>query len=112
MTISGKGTLYKNQYGWRITDNQKNQDGTYTNYYIPVRFKKELEPVDKSFVSVKGYTSPYKNKEDKLGMSYYITEIEVIGSPKEEPKEENDPFANFNSIDQEDVELTDADLPF
>ena len=115
MEITGKGTLYKNQYGWSITDNQKQQDGTVNKFYIPVHFKKDLEePQDKSYVSIKGFTKPYKTKEDKLGISYFIMDYVVIGNKEdktttEETKEEvNDPFQEFGK----ELELTDQDLPF
>lgn len=109
MEIQGKGTLYKNQYGWSISDNQKQQDGTINKFYIPVRFKKDLEePQDKSYVSIKGFTKPYKTKEDKLGISYFIMDYVVIGGNKqEEPKQEaNDPFEEFGN----EVQLTEEDL--
>lgn len=104
MEITGKGTLYKNQYGWSISDNQKQQDGTINKFYIPVHFKKDLEePQDKSYVSIKGFTKPYKTKEDKLGISYFIMDYVVIGGNKQEE--------NTGSIKMEDLELDDS-LPF
>ena len=110
MEITGKGTLYKNQYGWSISDNQKQQDGTINKFYIPVHFKKDLEePQDKSYVSIKGFTKPYKTKDNKLGISYFIMDYEVIGNKQEEVKEEtNDPFNDFS---QENAEELD-NLPF
>ena len=108
MEIIGKGVLYKNQYGWSISDNQKQQDGTVNRFYIPVSFKKGLEePQDKSYVSIKGFTKPYKTKDDKTGISYFIMEYELVGETKEEQKE-NDQYEEYAN----EVQLTDEDLPF
>ena len=111
MEITGKGTLYKGQYGWSISDNQKSQDGTINKFYIPVRFKKELpEPTDKSFVSIKGYTKPYKTKENKLGISYFIMDYVVISNQNNATKPIQE--ASVESIKSEDIVLEDSDLPF
>lgn len=116
MVIEGRGTLYKNQYGWSISDNQKQQDGTINKFYIPVKFKKDLqEPEDKSYVSIKGFTKPYKTKEGKAGMSYFIMDYESIGNVK---TTKNDIIENNEeSIRMEDIptgleEITEDDLPF
>ena len=126
MKVTGKGTLYKNQYGWSISDNQKQADGTYNNFYIPVYLAKALqEPNDKSFVSIEGFTKPFKYKDGKQGISYVITDYVVIGRDKEDKPEQqknkiqeqqevlnqvinNDPFEDFG----QEVVLTDDDLPF
>ena len=123
MRITGKGTIYKNNYGYSITDNQKNMDGTYTNYYVSVRFQKGLEiPEDRSFVSIEGYTSPYKNKDGIDKMSYFITSCVVISKkenanntqyPKEDmPQEIYAEQERANQIEADEIVLTDDDLPF
>lgn len=122
MKVTGKGTVYKNQYGWSISDNQKQQDGSYNNFYIPIYFKKELpEPEDRDFISIEGFTKPFKYKDDKVGISYIVIDWEKIGAKKEEntstekqdaPVQENneqvDPFAEFG----QEVVINDEDLPF
>lgn len=116
MQVQGNGTLYKNQYGWSISDNQKQQDGTINKFYIPVKFKKDLqEPEDRAFVSIKGFTKPYKTKEGKLGISYFIMDYEPIGGVKttkndivENNEEVNDPFKEFG----DEIELENMELPF
>lgn len=118
MQVQGNGTLYKNQYGWSISDNQKQADGTINKFYIPVKFKKDLqEPEDRTFVSIKGFTKPYKTKEGKLGISYFIMDYEPIGGVKtakngiiENKEVESDPYEEFgNTIKVDELEL---DLPF
>lgn len=108
MEITGKGTLYKGQYGWSITDNQKNQDGTTNKFYIPVQLRKELqEPADKSFVSIKGYTKPYKTKDNKLGISYLIMDYVVIGSQNSPQMTGTQDVKSVESVKAEDIEVDD-----
>lgn len=121
MEITGKGTLYKNQYGWSISDNQKQADGTINKFYIPVRFKKDLkEPNDRSYVSIKGFTKPYKTKEDKLSISYFIMDyVEIGNSNNYENKTDTQIIAdvvnNTEDLFQEfanENEIDDMSLPF
>lgn len=126
MEIQGKGTIYKNQYGYSISDNQKQPDGTVNKFYIPIKFKKGLqEPNDRDYVSIQGFTKPYKTKEDKTGISYFIMDWALINSTNalstnqtgEEitQSEEKDAFAQFkeeNQIQLDDLELDDDSLPF
>lgn len=74
MQIKGKGTVYKNEYGYSISDNQKKQDGTIERFYIPIGFKKDGElPEDKFFIEFEGFTKPYKSKDGKTMISYFAT---------------------------------------
>ena len=108
MQITGKGRIYKNQYGYTIADNQKQKDGTWNQFYIPVQFQKGLElPNDKDDIVIHGFTKPFKYKDGKVGISYFIMEWEL---QKKEAKQEFDPYAHFgNSIE---VKNEDLDLPF
>lgn len=115
MKITGSGTVYKNQYGFTISDHQKQQDGTVNKFYVPVRFKSDLEqPNNKDYISIEGFTKPFKTKDGKLSISYFVMEWTLINSAdnrevKEEAKEEErDYFAEFN----QEVSLSDEDLPF
>lgn len=118
MQVQGNGTLYKNQYGWSISDNQKQQDGTINKFYIPVKFKKDLqEPEDRTFVSINGFTKPYKTKEGKLGISYFIMEYEPIGGVKTTKNEVLEHSVKLEDIETNDFdgfeeEITDDMLPF
>lgn len=115
MKITGSGTVYKNQYGFTISDHQKQQDGTVNKFYVPVRFKNGLEePNNKDFVSIEGFTKPYKTKEGKLGISYFVMDwVLISGADAEKPvieetATEMDPFAEFGN----EVIINDEDLPF
>ena len=80
MEIKGKGTVFYNtQYGkWSISDNQKNMEGKYDKYYIPVSFPKSMNdlPNDRDFISIEGFTKPFKKKDGSTGMSYMILKWE------------------------------------
>lgn len=116
MKITGQGTIYKNQYGFSISDHQKQQDGTVNKFYVPVRFKSGLaEPKDRDYISIEGFTKPFKTKEGKLSINYFVMDWTLINSKKEDAEtlqtnaeEKTDPFAEFG----QEVIINDEDLPF
>ena len=122
MKVTGRGTIYHNQYGYTITDNQKKQDGTWENYYIPISFPRNMQdlPHNRDFVEIDGYTKPYKYKDGKVGISYMVLNwkiSEVNGSTANnvvntstETKQDvvPDPYQNF----AEEFPISDDDLPF
>ena len=123
MEVRGKGTIFYNtQYGkWSISDNQKNMEGKYDKYYIPVSFPKSMTnlPSDRDFISIQGFTKPFKKKDGSTGMSYMILKWESASTKNEnnttstkttksfvESTEESDPYKEFSEIDINDM------LPF
>lgn len=129
MKVTGKGTFYKNQYGWSLSDHQTQKDGTKTKFYIPIFFSKNIkEPSDKTFAEITGYTKPFKYKDGRQSISYVITDyqIENEAQVQTETKDisqmnnseiirevalgnievDEDPFTLFAS------EIADEDLPF
>lgn len=117
MNVTGKGKIYKSQkYGtYSIRESQKDLNGNYIDYYIPVSFPKSMSilPDDKEMIEISGFTKHYKNKDDKTMTSYVIMKWNSLGVSKieqtmQEQQEEKDPYAEFG---EENEELYD-DLPF
>ena len=121
MEIRGKGTIFYNtQYGkWSISDNQKNMEGKYDKYYIPVSFPKSMNdlPNDRDFISIEGFTKPFKKKDGSTGMSYMILKWESASTKNEnntttagsaEKAVESDPYQEFAN----EITIDSGDLPF
>ena len=122
MNITGKGKIYKSQkYGnYSIRESQKDMNGNYVDYYIPVSFPKSMSilPDDREIIEIKGFTKHYKSKDDKTMFSYVIMEWKSVGVEKQDTEEtpkrqieetpKEDPYAQFG---EENI-ITDADLPF
>lgn len=120
MNISNENAvmIFKREYEgntfYSVGLSKKNQDGTYTNGYMPCQFKKgvSVENQTKMYIK-KAWLSFYlKDKETKpyIFISEYKTLDEAMKQGKEaiveEPKE--DPYATF----AQEVEIDDSMLPF
>lgn len=110
MQVTGKTRIYKNQYGYSVADNQKDKEGNWTNFFIPVQFPNNMTlPNDKEDIVINGFTKPYKYRDGKIGISYVITEWEP--QKKEESKPvELDVEATFGQAVE--VEISEDELPF
>lgn len=99
------------QYGpmYSIGVSKKNQDNSYTNGYIPVRFRKDIELEDRTNIYIKkAWLDFYLTKDKKTSLYIFINEYETVEKVIEESKEEKDQFQQFS----EEITLTSADLPF
>lgn len=105
---------YEGNIFYSLGLSKKNQDGTYTNGYMPCQFKKGAAVEDKTKIYIKkAWLSFYlKDKETKpyIFISEFKTLDEAINPVKEEVVEETkeDPYKDF----AQEVEITEADLPF
>ena len=126
------------QYGTSYTLglSKKNTDGSYTNGYIPVHFKKDVSLDNKTNIYIKdAWLSFYKTKDKKTIPFIFINEFETIDQTLDRIKNENaqksenivqntsknntemseivqDPFVNFgNEVSLTDEELM-SELPF
>lgn len=86
----------------------KAEDGTYNNGSMRCKFKKGVELENKTKIYIKnGFVSFYK--KDKVTIPYlFITEFETVTDTIERIKEE----AKENAFNENEIELTDDDLPF
>ena len=94
---------------------KKNKNGGYDNGFMSVRFKKGVEVGNKTRIKIKDAWLSFNTNEGKTFPYIFINDYEVISEPNPEKKESN-PYEDFgNSIKtevQEQIEITDDDLPF
>ena len=84
----------------------KKQDGSYENGYMRCRFKNGVNIADKTKIIIKeGFISFYKKEQATIPV-LFITNFELENKPKEEVKEEYDPYAEMGK------EIAEEDLPF
>lgn len=90
---------------------RKNKDGSYTRGYMIVNFRNGVELENKTQIRINSaWLDFYKDKDDKTVPYIFVNEFEKVG--------EKDPFEEFGqtittkSKIEEQLEITDADLPF
>lgn len=117
MNLIGKCKIFKNQYGYSASESEKDRNGNYINYYIPVNFPKTMAilPDDKETIEIiKGFTKHYKktiDNKDYTLTTYMILEWKSLGVEKpaiEVKEDKEDPYADF----AQEVEITEEMLPF
>lgn len=112
--IRGKGTLYKGQYGWSVSQTKKDQYGNQLTFYIPVRFIKNAlaRAADRKFIEFEGFTNHYKTKEGKTMTDYVITHIIEKVASQPAAKQEEQSLANETDEDEPLLSIDSDDLPF
>ena len=94
---------------------KKNKNGGYDNGFMSVRFKKDVVINNKTRIKLKDAWLSFNTNEGKTFPFIFINDFEIISEPNPNKKEEN-PYEDFgNSIKtevQEQLEITDDDLPF
>lgn len=101
-----------NDYGtfYSVGLSRKNQDGTYTNGYMPVKFKKDVAVEDKTKIKIKkAWLDFYKNNQKATVPYIFISEFEVASELSDTDiimaaMNEENPFS--------EVIIDDDDLPF
>ncbi|MBS4041643.1 MAG: hypothetical protein KGZ81_13730 [Flavobacteriales bacterium] len=112
--IRGKGTLYKGQYGWSVSQTKKDQHGNQLTFYIPVRFiKNALQRVaDRKFIEFEGFTNHYKTKDGKTMTDYVITHIMETEYSQPTATQLEQSLANQTDEDKPLLNIDSDDLPF
>ena len=102
-----------NEYGtfYSMGISKKQQDGTYLNGYIPVRFKKDVSLEDKSDIKIKNaWLDFYKSKNNETIVYIFINEFEIVSiDSKVVANKEMESEEIFNP---NEIVITDDDLPF
>lgn len=102
--IFAKSGQYGNMYSTAISEKQ--EDGTYLQVYIPVRFRKGVELANKSMIKItKAWLKPTKDMKIVL----FVSEYEQVGEVIEQ--ETNDGF-EAGKLYSKDILTADDDLPF
>ena len=116
ISISSKypETIFRKDFNgyatYSIGLSNKKQDGSYENGYMKCKFKKDVEVEDKTKMIIKdGFVTFYKTKNNDTVPVLFITEFEEYkGKIEINKKAEKDPYEQIG----EEIELTDAELPF
>ncbi len=115
---------YNGKPSYSIGLSRKNQDGEISRGYIKAAFRKGTEVNNQTRIKIKdAWLDFYKDNEDKTVPYIFINDFEIVrDSDKEneqvEVSEKDKPFKEFGaSITaktrlEEQLEITDDDLPF
>lgn len=109
MDIKGKVKVFKNKYGYSVSEAVKDRNGNYIPNFTKARFPKSMAilPEDKEVIEiVNGFSSPYLDKDNKTIQSYMILEWKSLGTAKQTEKKEEDPYKVFAD------EIEENNLPF
>lgn len=89
---------------------RKNSDGSYARGYMLVKFRKGVELEDKTLIRItNGWLDFYKDKNDRTVPYIFINEFEKA---KKDPFEEFGKTITTKSKIEEQLQITENDLPF
>lgn len=111
--------VFKDDNGkYKIAVSRKNQNGTYDKAYFQIEFNKGDLIDNGAMIKINNaWLSFYNWKyQDKKGTTFFIKTNDYEVQKAELVVDENvetDPYEDFgNKVSQEELELTDEDLPF
>ena len=102
------------QYGamYSLGLSKKGQDGKYQNGYIGCKFKNGVELENKTNIYIKNaWLTFYLDKDKKTVPYIFINEFTTVEQTIEQAKE-SDPLDKAVNEFANEIELTNADLPF
>lgn len=99
---------FDNRKIYNIGLSKKNKAGGYDNGYIQARFKKDVEIANKTRIKVKESWLSFNVNENKTFPFVFINDFEVLS--EENPYKEMG--EKIKTEVQQQIEITDEDLPF
>lgn len=90
---------------------KKKQDGSYENGFINCRFKKDINLENKTKILIKGGWLDFYVKDRITYPFIFINEFEIVEQKQEEANEFS-AMKTTTEYKEDEVTLTDADLPF
>ena len=106
-----KVTIYRyaGQYGasYSVGLSKKTQDGKTEYGFMPVRFKKDVTLENKTQIYIRSAWISFNKKDDKCYPYIFINEFTTLDQAIEPSKETLE-----NKKGQQEIYLTDDDLPF
>ena len=106
--------IFKNEHDGRIFYSigisKKNQDGSYENGYIPVRFKKDVELDNMTKIRINTAWIDFYTKDKKTYPYIFVCDFDKV-LEKKDAFEEYEKLTTKTKI-EEQLQITDADLPF
>ena len=107
--------IFKNEYNgkvfYSIGISKKNQDGSYENGYINVRFKKDVELENQTKIKIKKAWIDFYCKDRKTFPYIFVSEFEKVEEKKDVFKEFGESIKTESEIGEQ-IEITDDDLPW
>jgi hypothetical protein len=104
-----------NEYGtsYSVGLSKKNKDGSYTNGYMPIQFKKDVELNNQDKIFIKNAFLTFYISKDKKTVPYIMC-LEYEEAKFDKPKTDAEVLQEaVNTPDEEiDFNITDEDLPF
>lgn len=102
--------IFKKEYDgktyYRLGISKKNQTGNYVNGYIDARFRKDTEvDTDKKIYIDDAWLDFYLDKDGKTKLFIFINAFKYVEEAIKESK-------GNETIKLDEMELTDAELPF
>ena len=71
-------SVYDDKVSYSIGLSRKNQDGTFENGYMPVRFKKDVTVDNKTKIKIKNAWIDFYKVDNKTNTYLFINEFEKI----------------------------------
>lgn len=109
---------YQGKTFYSVGLSKKNQDGSYTNGYMPCQFKGNVNLEDKTKIYIKKAWLSFYLKDKTTKPYIFISEYETVREAIDNAKKEVDPFKEFGdniktetSIGQQ-IKIDDSELPF
>ena len=114
VTSNKNETIFRTDFDggarYSIGLSRKNQDGSYTRGYMVVKFRKGIKLENKSQIRINSaWIDFYKDKNDKTVPYIFVNEFEEV---KKDPFEEYGQSITTKSRIEEQLEITEKDLPF
>lgn len=100
--------VFKKEYNgkplYSIGISKKNINGEYTNGYVPVQFKSNVEVDNQTKIYIENaWLTFYIDKNNKTIPYIFINEFREV---------QEESLASYQSVKQDEIVLTDDDLPF
>lgn len=110
--------VFKNESNGRVSYSlcmsRKNQDGTYTNYFVSCRFRNGVNLENRTKIkNFAGWVDGYKDNQNRSQIYVFINEFEIdntISQPNPQPTSNVQKMAE--ALDAEISLPSDYDLPF
>lgn len=104
-----------NEYGkfYSLGLSKKEQDGSYTNGYMPCQFKKDVVIENQTKIYIKkAFLSFYLNKNKGTMPYVFISEYELLEAAMQQGKEKVPQNYKTEYQTNPAISLSDSDLPF
>ena len=112
--------IFKSEYNdkpiYRLGLSKKDKDGNYVKGYINVNFKKGVDVPNMTKIKIKNAWLDFYKVDIKTVPVVFISDFEIVNPGVKEEKK--DPFEEFGDSIKTDfdtgeqIQITDADLPF